>query len=188
LKLIGDDEIISSMGKELLHRKLSQRIITGIIADASIGPFYKVSPDSTLKRLLVAMDEVTHPYSAIWNWIEVFYDLNGWSKLSDESLLATHKQIKKKGSCELIKPLSFPKSTITAWGTFKYIYQDVKTAKISVDSERILAAATRWDDYGWTNYEQLKSEKISWMPKTLKWSARGALFLSGLDFLAELEL
>ena len=58
-------------------RKVSKRIITGIIADASIGPFYKVSHDSTFKRLGSGNgeDEDAHPYTRLWSWINTFTKL-----------------------------------------------------------------------------------------------------------------
>ena len=158
------------MAKALHRRQVNQRIVTGIIADAAIGPFYRVSPGSTLERLTT---EVEHPYKTVWNWINSFYKVNGWSELSKENLAAVHKQIKCNGSCNLKRPVSI-------------INTFYSMTSLSITPEQIVEAARRWDEYGWANYEQVKAEKISVIPKALKWTARGALILSGLDFLAEL--
>lgn len=156
-------------------RPLDLRLKVAIIADAAMGGFPRVDPGSTFERIMMSLSSdsgAIHPYEKMWLSVSDFNAANSWNELSYSTLNRLLDGIAANGSRELRAPMEKSGTTL-------------KTKVAVVTKEMVAAAAQRWTEYGWINYEERKRDKISGGSKVAR---RAALFggaLVGIDLFAD---
>ena len=136
-----------------LLRPLTIRLKVAIITDATIGPFPPTDVGTTLGRFWKSFKsdmKEEHPYEIMWSAIQLFYDANDWEILSFNNLNSLLDGIAKNGAHDLkaypIDRASRPLSS--------------RKMSLNVGSSEVAAAARRWVDYGWFNYEEKRNDKL----------------------------
>lgn len=156
-------------------RPLDIRLKVAIIADAAMGGFPRVDPGSTFERMRISLfseSGAMHPYEKMWLRVSGFNDANNWNDLSYNSLDRLLNEIAANGSHELRAPMEKSGTTL-------------ETKVAVATKEMVAAAAQRWSEYGWINYEERKRDKIS---GSSKFARRAALFggaLVGIDLFTD---
>jgi hypothetical protein len=160
-----------------LLRPLNIRLKVAIIADAAIGPFPPTDVGSTLGRFWTSFKsdmKEEHPYDIMWSAVQLFYDANDWKILSFNNLNRLLDEIAKGGATQL-KTYPMDKTS-----------RPLSSQKMSlnVESSEIAAAAKRWVDYGWFNYEEKRNDKLKGVGKGARIATLFGGALIGLPLLS----
>jgi hypothetical protein len=131
----------------LAVRPVKLRLAVAFVCDAACGGFSNVNPGSSLERFC---QETEHPYATMWNSIGNFYQSRDWHKRCDESLKAEIDDMAHNGFTTSSGNLIIP--------------EDIK------------AAAQRWKNYQWYDYEMKRAAK--W--KTTKSYSKAAVLALGV--------
>jgi hypothetical protein len=144
-----------------LLRPLKIRLKVAIIADATIGPFPQTDVGSSLGRFWTSfasdMKEM-HPYDIMWSAVHLFYDANDWNVLSFNNFNSLLDSIAKNGAIGL-KAYPIDKSARP---------RSSQKMSLNVEGDDVAAAARRWVDYGWINYEEKRNDKLKGTSKGAK--------------------
>jgi len=142
----------------LIQRPLGLKLAIGIFVDAWVGKYEYVDPGSTLLRaghvyanyasIFTGRDHI-HPYTKMWDSIADWYQLLGWNNLSNRALASLLREASQEGWFK-VSTLSLLPEDLHDQG---YGFHPV-----SVEDQE--AAAKKWVDWGWINYEEKKEDKI----------------------------
>jgi hypothetical protein len=145
---------------KLIQRPLGLKLAFGIFTDALLGPFPGISPGSTLKRAMhiygLYIGGSIHPYTKMWEDIADFYQCLGSKELSNKSLSALLKKASVEG-------IAYNVEGAEDWYLSKGFRleagQDNRRIYLTATAEDQEAAAQRWVNHGWINYEERKQDK-----------------------------
>ena len=172
----------------LILRPLQIRLKVGVIVDSAFGPFEYVKPGSAILRTY----NDKHPYSIMWSAINDTFFANHWEAMSNDNL-SRHLDNMLREPRSIIKsqPWSFDYSPQDAEKGIRVITRNEGGHVITlgytgeVSKEKVAAAATRWLEYGWINYEERKGDKIKATTSAARIAAIFGGALSGFNLLTE---